>query len=92
MTYEEHKKNGIRLKEMYNYLTHLYCELSNQYGMRNKTARAADKAQKALSNLKCVLDSKVCEENPEKTNKEVLNVYYGKTSDIEADNNEATHG
>ena len=75
-SFEKHNEVGEELQPMRDYLTKLYCEIAKAYPVNSKVVRRANKASRALDELRSALDDCVCGEHPEKPDIEVVTVYY----------------
>lgn len=76
-TFERHQQVGRELQDTDRKLGSLFVSVSEAYGPSSNISKAAAKAAKYVSRLRSELDSAVCGEHPEKSNKEVISCYYG---------------
>jgi hypothetical protein len=79
--FSSHVDDGEKLKEIYLYVLELSVRTARIYGCNDAAAKKADAAYRAISSLRCALDSKVCTEHPNKPDREVTSIYYGESRD-----------
>ncbi len=75
MTLAQHKRYGFFLKLFEAGLTNLVCILCRTYGKTSSVTLKAEKAERAISALKCHLDDLVCSETP-RTYLDAIHIYY----------------
>jgi hypothetical protein len=73
LSMERHRAMGDELKRMRDVLGHLPVELGPVYGVNSPEVWKALAAQRAVDDLRCVLDSRVFREHQEAA----LEIYYG---------------
>jgi hypothetical protein len=77
-TLAEHIAFGRRLKGLRNReLIQLCVTVGNAFPKSHRIQTLADRALAAIDRLRCELDNRVCEENPEQPDHVVLRCYYG---------------
>lgn len=77
----DHQRIGADLKEIYSKLIDLSCLIPNTYGITSRVGKSADKAYKAILNLRCVMEDQFyadCGRNA------TLDVYYGEQKETPA--------
>ena len=85
-SYEKHNEVGIKLHEIREYLLTLDCEIADAYPKNSKVFKSSYKVYRAINQLKATLDDCVCGENPDKSDQDVVTVYYrnGRKTDIQS--------
>jgi hypothetical protein len=81
LSWEEHLDLGADLKDIHERLRKISMLVPNRVGKASKAASKAKAALKAVSGLKCELDSLVFEDFPEKGREALLDAYYGNAED-----------
>lgn len=80
MTLEEHQKLGAELKTIRSRVSTMVVDLSAEYPNTGKVVRRVEALGRAVENLRCELDNRVCTENPHRSDKnaerEILGCYY----------------
>jgi len=74
---EEHQALGGTLKKMRDQLQRAQMQIFTHYPLSSKAAKLATKALEAVDALRCEMDNVVIRENPNRSNKELLDCYYG---------------
>lgn len=75
LIFEDYIALGKDFKVFCNACTHMYVRLSNMFG--NKAVKLLDTINKQVGKARTTLDDDVCENYPEKSNNEVVSVFYG---------------
>lgn len=79
LTYAEHVALGAELKAMRERLLDIVIRSSRSYGVRASVTKRADRAAVSVDQLRCVLDSILCQSLPA-TDGSWCGVYYGNKS------------
>jgi hypothetical protein len=78
LTYQQHQIIGHQLREFRNnVLINTVVDISNTIGKSSKASKLGQKALKAIDDLRSALDDVLFQDFSEKSNQELLNVYYG---------------
>lgn len=73
----QHRAVGARLRQAQDELTRLVVEIGNTQGVTARASRLAQKADAALSALRCELDNVLFRDVSACEEKDLMNVYYG---------------
>ena len=79
-SFEKHQDTGSKLKAVHRQLSTLIVEIGSSYPVGSKSCRLAEKAAKAIGELRSELENQLFRDFPARTSKdESRGVYYGET-------------
>jgi hypothetical protein len=78
LTFKEHQRIGKQILKLRQDLKKLDIKITEAYGKTSESAKLAEKLLKDLANLQIELNKRLCEENPNSSNLELLACYYPK--------------
>lgn len=76
-SFQKHVATGVKVYFIGRILRDIYNDPNLAVPRRCKLSRDLDSASSQLNQIRCRLDDFVCLENPNRSDGEVINVYYG---------------
>lgn len=90
-TFSQHKEIAAKLHSARSAVQAIHTEIVNSYPNNSPVLRCSNSALSRIDALRNELDNLVCAENPNMTDHDVVNVYYGLGDNKLAFNNSEAH-